>query len=59
MVSFRFTKALIKSVAALSYVEAQARMDDASMTDTLTEARATRLSRRHRWRSRAAPSAHV
>ena len=37
VVSTRFTKALIKSAAALSYVEAQARMDDASLADPITQ----------------------
>ncbi|CAI7867031.1 unnamed protein product, partial [Closterium sp. NIES-54] len=36
IVSVRFTKSVIKSAAALSYVEAQARMDDERMHDDLT-----------------------
>lgn len=34
IVSTRFTKSVIKSAAALSYVEAQARMDDRFLTVT-------------------------
>ncbi|GJP42959.1 hypothetical protein CLOM_g2479 [Closterium sp. NIES-68] len=36
IVAVRFTKSIIKSAAALSYVEAQARMDDERMHDDLT-----------------------
>ncbi|CAI5531049.1 unnamed protein product, partial [Closterium sp. Naga37s-1] len=36
IISVRFTKSVIKSAAALSYVEAQARMDDERMHDDLT-----------------------
>lgn len=36
IISTRFTKSVIKSCAALSYVEAQARMDDRRMVDPLT-----------------------
>ncbi|KAI5066926.1 hypothetical protein GOP47_0017454 [Adiantum capillus-veneris] len=36
VLSTRFTKSIIKSVAALSYVEAQARMDDSRLVDPLT-----------------------
>ncbi|KAJ3689747.1 hypothetical protein LUZ61_018911 [Rhynchospora tenuis] len=36
IVSSRFTKSIIKSCAALSYVEAQARMDDSRLMDPLT-----------------------
>ncbi|KAL1817405.1 hypothetical protein DCAR_0521835 [Daucus carota subsp. sativus] len=36
IISTRFTKSIIKSCAALSYVEAQARMDDRRMVDPLT-----------------------
>lgn len=36
IVSTRFTKSVIKSCAALSYVEAQARMDDSRLVDPLT-----------------------
>ncbi|EFJ15219.1 hypothetical protein SELMODRAFT_180518 [Selaginella moellendorffii] len=36
IISVRFTKGVIKSSAALSYVEAQARMDDSRMSDPLT-----------------------
>eukprot|EP00850_Spirogloea_muscicola_P015313 SM000116S24234 [mRNA] locus=s116:202438:210497:+ [translate_table: standard] len=35
-ISTRFTKSVIKSAAALSYVEAQARMDDVRLSDPLT-----------------------
>ncbi|CAL5335514.1 unnamed protein product [Camellia sinensis] len=36
IISTRFTKSVIKSCAALSYVEAQARMDDSHLMDPLT-----------------------
>ncbi|XP_059644993.1 exosome complex exonuclease RRP44 homolog A [Cornus florida] len=36
IISTRYTKSVIKSVAALSYVEAQARMDDSRLMDPLT-----------------------
>ncbi|XP_078448448.1 ribonuclease II family protein [Wolffia australiana] len=36
IISTRFTKSVIKSCAALSYVEAQARMDDSRLVDALT-----------------------
>ncbi|MED6204064.1 Exosome complex exonuclease RRP44 A [Stylosanthes scabra] len=36
IVSTRFTKSIIKSSAALSYVEAQARMDDSRLMDPIT-----------------------
>ncbi|KAI3462305.1 hypothetical protein Pfo_018968, partial [Paulownia fortunei] len=36
IISTRYTKAIIKSCAALSYVEAQARMDDSRLMDPLT-----------------------
>ncbi|KAG2277881.1 hypothetical protein Bca52824_060436 [Brassica carinata] len=36
IISTRFTKSIIKSSAALSYVEAQARMDDSRLTDPVT-----------------------
>ncbi|KAJ8428942.1 hypothetical protein Cgig2_009813 [Carnegiea gigantea] len=36
IISTRFTKSVIKSCAALSYVEAQARMDDSRLVDPLT-----------------------
>ncbi|CAO2834115.1 unnamed protein product [Amaranthus hypochondriacus] len=36
IISSRFTKSVIKSCAALSYVEAQARMDDSRLVDPLT-----------------------
>ncbi|XP_007046470.2 PREDICTED: exosome complex exonuclease RRP44 homolog A [Theobroma cacao] len=36
IISTRFTKSVIKSCAALSYVEAQARMDDSRLMDPLT-----------------------
>ncbi|OMO55680.1 Ribonuclease II/R [Corchorus capsularis] len=36
ILSTRFTKSVIKSCAALSYVEAQARMDDSRLIDPLT-----------------------
>eukprot|EP00249_Psilotum_nudum_P021681 c28202_g1_i1 orf=199-3033(+) len=36
IVSVRFTKSIIKSCGALSYVEAQARMDDSRLADPLT-----------------------
>ncbi|CAA0823316.1 ribonuclease II family protein, partial [Striga hermonthica] len=36
IISTRYTKAIIKSCAALSYVEAQARMDDRRLMDPLT-----------------------
>ncbi|KAL5557363.1 hypothetical protein UlMin_039599 [Ulmus minor] len=36
IISTRYTKSVIKSCAALSYVEAQARMDDSRLMDTLT-----------------------
>jgi exosome complex exonuclease DIS3/RRP44 len=36
IVSVSFTKSIIKSSAALSYVEAQARMDDSRLEDALT-----------------------
>ncbi|XP_021907868.1 exosome complex exonuclease RRP44 homolog A [Carica papaya] len=36
IVSMRYTKSVIKSCAALSYVEAQARMDDSRLTDSVT-----------------------
>nr|XP_029151972.1 exosome complex exonuclease RRP44 homolog A isoform X2 [Arachis hypogaea] len=36
IVSSRFTKSVIKSSAALSYVEAQARMDDSRLMDPIT-----------------------
>ncbi|XP_073149345.1 exosome complex exonuclease RRP44 homolog A [Henckelia pumila] len=36
IISTKFTKAIIKSCAALSYVEAQARMDDNRLVDPLT-----------------------
>ncbi|KAJ4714031.1 ribonuclease II family protein [Melia azedarach] len=36
IVSTRYTKSIIKSCAALSYVEAQARMDDSRLMDPLT-----------------------
>ncbi|KAL3629670.1 Exosome complex exonuclease RRP44 A [Castilleja foliolosa] len=36
IVSTRYTKAIIKSCAAMSYVEAQARMDDSRLMDPLT-----------------------
>lgn len=37
VVSYRFTKAVIKSRAALSYQEAQLRMDDPAQRDAITE----------------------
>ncbi|KAK2975679.1 hypothetical protein RJ640_027782 [Escallonia rubra] len=37
IISTRYTKSVIKSSAALSYVEAQARMDDSRMTDQVTK----------------------
>ncbi|KAF5753110.1 putative mitotic control protein dis3 [Tripterygium wilfordii] len=36
IISTRYTKSIIKSCAALSYVEAQARMDDSRLVDPLT-----------------------
>ncbi|KAL4186407.1 hypothetical protein AMTRI_Chr09g13970 [Amborella trichopoda] len=36
IISVRYTKSVIKSCAALSYVEAQARMDDSRLIDPLT-----------------------
>ncbi|XP_047968505.1 exosome complex exonuclease RRP44 homolog A-like [Salvia hispanica] len=36
IISTRYTKAIVKSCAALSYVEAQARMDDSRIADPLT-----------------------
>ncbi|XP_008786671.2 exosome complex exonuclease RRP44 homolog A [Phoenix dactylifera] len=36
IISTRYTKSVIKSCAALSYVEAQARMDDSRLMDSLT-----------------------
>ncbi|KNA22267.1 hypothetical protein SOVF_035560 [Spinacia oleracea] len=36
IISSRFTKSVIKSCAAMSYVEAQARMDDSRLVDPLT-----------------------
>ena len=56
IVSKRFTKAVIKSVAALSYPEAQARMDDSSLTDRLTQdlRRMNALAKRLRARRSAA-----
>ncbi|KAG8073299.1 hypothetical protein GUJ93_ZPchr0006g45558 [Zizania palustris] len=36
IISTRYTKSVIKSCAAMSYVEAQARMDDSRMVDPLT-----------------------
>uniref|UniRef100_A0A0D6QW77 Uncharacterized protein n=1 Tax=Araucaria cunninghamii TaxID=56994 RepID=A0A0D6QW77_ARACU len=36
IVSVRYTKSIIKSCAALSYVEAQARMDDSRLVDPIT-----------------------
>ncbi|KAK4798304.1 hypothetical protein SAY86_030630, partial [Trapa natans] len=36
IISTRFTKSIIKSCAALSYIEAQARMDDSRLVDPLT-----------------------
>ncbi|XP_061371864.1 exosome complex exonuclease RRP44 homolog A-like [Gastrolobium bilobum] len=36
IITSRFTKSVIKSSAALSYVEAQARMDDSRLMDSLT-----------------------
>lgn len=36
IISTRYTKSVIKSSAALSYVEAQARMDDSRLTDPVT-----------------------
>ncbi|KAH6837586.1 ribonuclease II family protein [Perilla frutescens var. hirtella] len=36
IISTRYTKAIVKSCAALSYVEAQARMDDSRLADPLT-----------------------
>ncbi|KFK29281.1 hypothetical protein AALP_AA7G113000 [Arabis alpina] len=36
IISTRFTKSIIKSSAALSYVEAHARMDDSRLTNTVT-----------------------
>ncbi|GLT82513.1 hypothetical protein SLE2022_008780 [Rubroshorea leprosula] len=36
IISSKFTKSIIKSCAALSYVEAQARMDDSRLMDPLT-----------------------
>ncbi|KAL6539255.1 Exosome complex exonuclease RRP44 A [Orobanche gracilis] len=36
IISTRYRKAIVKSCAALSYVEAQARMDDSRMADPLT-----------------------
>jgi len=36
IVSVRFTKSVIKSCAALSYIEAQARMDDSRLADPIT-----------------------
>ncbi|XP_019177343.1 PREDICTED: exosome complex exonuclease RRP44 homolog A isoform X1 [Ipomoea nil] len=36
IISTRYTKSVIKSCAALSYVEAQARMDDSRLVDPLT-----------------------
>ncbi|KAJ7944036.1 Exosome complex exonuclease [Quillaja saponaria] len=36
VISTRFTKSIIKSSAAMSYVEAQARMDDSRLMDPLT-----------------------
>eukprot|EP00252_Welwitschia_mirabilis_P011882 TRINITY_DN2640_c0_g1_i3.p1 TRINITY_DN2640_c0_g1~~TRINITY_DN2640_c0_g1_i3.p1 ORF type:complete len:401 (-),score=66.10 TRINITY_DN2640_c0_g1_i3:117-1319(-) len=36
VISVRFTKSIIKSSAALSYVEAQARMDDSRLSDPVT-----------------------
>uniref|UniRef100_A0A803LNN6 Exosome complex exonuclease RRP44 homolog A n=1 Tax=Chenopodium quinoa TaxID=63459 RepID=A0A803LNN6_CHEQI len=36
IISSRFTKSIIKSCAAMSYVEAQARMDDSRLVDPLT-----------------------
>ncbi|KAK4782897.1 hypothetical protein SAY86_007271 [Trapa natans] len=36
VISTRFTKSIIKSCAALSYIEAQARMDDSRLVDPLT-----------------------
>ncbi|KAJ8771123.1 hypothetical protein K2173_023448 [Erythroxylum novogranatense] len=37
IISTKFTKSIIKSCAALSYVEAQARMDDSRLVDPLTK----------------------
>ncbi|KAI3892292.1 hypothetical protein MKX03_030694 [Papaver bracteatum] len=36
IISTRYTKSVIKSCAALSYIEAQARMDDSRLMDSLT-----------------------
>ncbi|KAL3677411.1 hypothetical protein R1sor_027359 [Riccia sorocarpa] len=36
IISTQFTKAIIKSCAAMSYAEAQARMDDSRLSDSLT-----------------------
>jgi len=36
IVSVRFTKSVIRSCAALSYIEAQARMDDSRLVDPIT-----------------------
>ncbi|KAI6670145.1 hypothetical protein NL676_005030, partial [Syzygium grande] len=36
IISTRYTKSIIKSCAALSYIEAQARMDDSRLADPLT-----------------------
>ncbi|OWM70476.1 exosome complex exonuclease RRP44 homolog A [Punica granatum] len=36
IISTRYTKSIIKSCAALSYIEAQARMDDSRLVDPLT-----------------------
>ncbi|XP_028079897.1 exosome complex exonuclease RRP44 homolog A-like isoform X3 [Camellia sinensis] len=36
IISTRFSKSVIKSCATLSYVEAQARMDDSCLMDPLT-----------------------
>ncbi|KAK1326045.1 hypothetical protein QJS10_CPA01g00238 [Acorus calamus] len=37
IISTRYTKSVIKSCAAMSYVEAQARMDDSRLVDPLTQ----------------------
>ncbi|CAN1127559.1 Exosome complex exonuclease RRP44 homolog A, partial [Linum perenne] len=37
IISTKYTKSVIKSCAALSYVEAQARMDDSRLMDPVTE----------------------
>lgn len=58
VVSHRFTKAVIKSKAALSYQEAQARIDDPAQTDAITEGlrRLNRLAKKLR-QGRAAAGA--